>query len=324
MPVLRQQAGSAYNIQHLSDLSKLFHLLHKRAAVSCRSIARALRAASSAPAVLLLLLSPPALEAAFGDDPLGSRWHALAGAGVASPALHEPLFQNPAGLVSSLPWQWGITSSRPFGLEELAAWQTGWSRSWRRYGVGVALQRFGGSAYNETMAALGWASAITADVRLGLALRHAQIAIDRYGSAGAWLCDIGGQLRCSSRIRAGFVVRNALASRIGRCREPLPQALQSGFDLVLARATSLCIDLYQARRQTLELRCGIEHLLGERLVLRAGWTTASLRLSAGFALLLKSFSLEYGVMTHPWLGLSHQFGLRYSRCPNSPAPLAEP
>jgi hypothetical protein len=308
VPAPCQAGGLGYNIQHLSDLSKHFHLFHIRARASCRSLA-----------LLIMLSSPAALRAAFDNDPLGSRWQAMAGAGVACSGMNEPLLQNPAGLIGTARWLAGTVCCQPFGLSELAAWQMVGNHSWKNSGIGVALQRFGGAAFNETMVALGFARAISQEFVLGLTLRHGQVAIQRYGSAGTLLCDIGGQLRCSKQFRAGFVVRNALAARIGRCNEPLPQVLQCGLNLNFSPAAALCVDLYKERLLPLELRCGAEQQLGERLTLRAGFTTASLRLAAGFALRLHSLSIEYGAMTHPWLGLSHQFALYYFFGQNIPA-----
>ena len=258
-----------------------------------------------------MFIAPEMLYAAGDEIAPGCRWQAMAGAGVASCHLREALFQNPAGLVSAPQWQLGSTTSRPFSLAELAAGGIGCSHTWKRTAIGLALNYQGSHLYNETTLALAAAYGFTRELAFGLTLRRVAVAIERYGSAGALLCDFGGQLQCSRLLRAGFILRNLFTGEIGRCHEKLPHALQSGFEWSLSPATSLCIDLYKEQRFPLELRCGAEQRLGDVFTLRAGWTSASLRLAAGFALHLKGLSLEYSVMTHPWLGLSHQFALYY-------------
>jgi hypothetical protein len=298
----QKPAETLYNIQHLSDLSKLFHLLDKRPNPLCRSLLIGLAGS-------IFFIAAPCT--AVDNSSPGARWQALAGAGVAAPGLSAAPFENPASLAEAPPWLMGSSAGRPFGLAELTAWQIGCSHSWRRSGLGLALQNFGYSLYRESSAALALAYGFPSGLNFGLTLRHTRIAIDRYGSAGAWLCDFGGQLRCSGRLRAGFFLRNLFAAALGRCREELPQSLQSGFAVTPSPATSLCIDLYMEKGLPLELRCGLEQVMGEWLALRAGFTSASQRLAAGFALRQKHLSIEYGAMTHPWLGLSHQFALLY-------------
>jgi len=288
-----------YNIQHLSDLSKHFPLSCKRAGAFRRSIST----------LLIFLLAPVLLQGALGDSPPGSRWLAMGGAGVASPHLREAWAQNPAALPLAPAWHAGSSAGRPFGVAELTSWQCGGGLTRRNWGLALAVSGQGCDLYRETTAAIALGRLFTPGAAFGIALRRAGIAIARYGSASALLCDLGGQTRISSGLRAGFFLRNVFAAAIGRCREELPLSLQSGFELLLSPSTSLCADLYIEKGLPLELRCGAEEQLGEHLALRAGFSSAGWRLAAGFALRFPNLSAEYGTMTHPRLGLSHQCSL---------------
>lgn len=293
-----------YNIQHFSDLSKLFHLSDIRSRVPCRSILLYL--------ILLSLCWPPALPAAFDLPAPEGRWHAMAGAGVADSLLCAPLCQNPASLCGVALWHFTSAASRPYGLSELASWQLSACRAWPRLGAGAAAHRFGGDLYNETSMTLALAHRLSPDLSLGAALRYGRVAIPGYGAAGSALCDLGGQLRCSASVRAGFMLRNLFASRLGQCRESLPQSLQSGLAIYPAVGTALTIDLYLERGRGTELRCGGERLMGRHLILRAGFTTAELCLAAGFGLIRGELQLDYGFLAHPYLGLTHQCSIRYA------------
>lgn len=236
----------------------------------------------------------------------------MGGAGVASVLLREAVWQNPAGLAGAPPWRLSSTLSRPFGLAELASGQLGASRSWRTAGLAAACCYYGCSACREITTACGLGHAFAPGLAFGLTLRHLRIAIERYGTASALLCDFGGQLRCSGRLCAGFCLRNLGNAVIGRCREELAQSLQSGFAYTASPSTSINADLVLEKGQTIALHCGAEYLLDERLALRAGFNSAGQRFAAGFALQLQALDIEYSVTTHPWLGLSHQCGLSWS------------
>ena len=236
----------------------------------------------------------------------------MAGAGVADSLLPAPLFQNPSALCGVAFWHFNSAASRPFGLSELSSWQLSLHRAWPRLGAGAAAQRFGGDLYNETTLTLALAHRLSPDLALGAALRYGRVAIARYGAAGTALCDLGGQLRCSGSVRAGFMLRNLFAARLGQCRESLPQSLQSGLAIYPAPGTALTIDLYLERGRGTELRCGGERRMGQHLILRAGFTTAELCLAAGFAVIRGELQLDYGFLSHPWLGLTHQCSIRYA------------
>lgn len=257
------------------------------------------------------LLVPAVLTAVEDPDP-GCRWQAMGGAGVASARLQEALWQNPAGLAGAIAWRFGSTLSRPFGLSELAGGQFGVSLCRGPAGIAAACCTFGYSACREITTACALGYAFAPGLAFGVTLRHLHIAIERYGSAGALLCDLGGQLRCSARLRTGFCVRNLGNAVIGRCREPLPQSLQSGFAYAASRSALFNADLYLEKGQSLALRCGVDYLPASALMLRAGFNSAARRLAAGLALRRRTLTLEYSVTTHPWLGLSHQCGLSWS------------
>jgi len=299
---VRRPAGwrlqGCYNIQHLSDLSKHFPLFCIRAWAFCRSI----------PLVLLFLLAP-AVVGAIGEPPPGGRWLAMGGSGVASTALREAWAQNPAALPFAPAWHWSSSAGRPFGLAELTSWQCGGGLARKNRGLALAAGGQGIDLCRETTLALAVGRAFSNGAAFGIALRRVGIAIERYGSASTLLCDFGGQLRCSAELRIGFCLHNPFAAAIGRCREEIPPSLQSGIALQLSPSASLSTDLYFEKGLPLELRCGAEQLLGEVFALRAGFSSAGWRLAGGFALRFRRISVEYGMMTHSWLGLSHQCSL---------------
>ncbi len=259
--------------------------------------------------MLLLLLLAPAAVRAVGEPPPGGRWLAMAGAGVASPALREAWAQNPAALPFAPAWHWGSSAGRPFDLAELTSWQCGGGLARKEWGLALAACGQGIDLYREITVALAFGRAFSNGTAFGLTLRRLELAIARYGSASALLIDFGGQLRCSTGLRAGFCLHNPFAAAIGRCREEIPPSLQSGIALQLSPSSSLCTDLCFEKGLPLELRCGAELLFGELFALRAGFSSAGWRLAGGFALHFRRISVEYGTMTHPWLGLCHQCAL---------------
>jgi len=295
----RRPAVLRYNIPHFCDIYKHFPLSGIRVPGLRRSRW-----------LVLTLLMMAACRLRAAEDPApGCRWQAMAGAGVAGSDLNEAPFQNPASLAGAPPWRCSSTLSRPYGLAELSCGQAGASRAWPATGIAAALYSCGSSAYREITAAAALGHAFTPGLVFGVTLRYLHIAIARYGAAGALLGDLGGRLDLTGRLSTGFCLRNLGHAVIGRCHEPLPQSLQCGLAFALASASSLCADLYFESGQSLAVRCGAEHRLGPYLALRAGFNSAARRFAAGFGLHLEGFSIEYSATSHPWLGLTHQFGL---------------
>lgn len=296
------KAQTPYNIQQISDLIKHFCLLHKRAQITFRSLM-----------VLFLLTWLRPGWAGFEDYMVGGRWQAMAGSGVAS-CGHQPLFlHNPALLCDHTAWQISMSRIQLFSLRELALVNLGISRGWRSGGMGMSVQHFGNDLYGETFFALAAAHRMGSSLRLGAAVRYADMRIARYGSSGCFLVDVGVTGAWNPRMDFGFAVKNLSGSRLGRCQEPLPQTLQMGIQFKVSPALTLVADLYDEVRAPLQVRHGVEYTLNNYLIIRAGFTSASLRLAGGFAVTCGFATIDYAVITHPFLGLTHQFSVSFCK-----------
>ena len=255
------------------------------------------------------LLSSSA-RASFEDHAPAAHSLAMAGSGVASRDAHP--FLNPASLVMPNSWQFITGYGRPFGLAELQQSDIVGVAVFDTWRAAAGALTFGYEAYRENTYVINVAIPLKDLIRAGATLRYADLAILRYGRAGALLIDFGMQAEISGAVAMGFCVKNAAGARIGRCREELPRSVQIGCAFQALRQVNLCMDLYKDIRFPLEWRSGGEWRPIALLALCCGIASSPVRLAAGFALHFHAFSFDYGMMTHEYLGLNHQFSVSFS------------
>ncbi len=236
----------------------------------------------------------------------------MAGSGIADADPRSLFLHNPAFLTQQRGSQLSLSHMQLFSMRELPLYHLNFGHPWKTGGAGAALQRLGSELYSETCFAAAAAFRIDSVLDLGVTLRYAHLQIQRYGSAGSTMIDVGAVGRWSSRVHYGFAIKNITAATLGRCEEPLPQSLQCGISAQGPGTLRFCFDMYKEARAPFEFRHGVEYAAGKYLLLRAGFTTASLRLAAGFGVCCPLVTLDYAVMTHPCLGLTQQFSLHFS------------
>lgn len=262
-------------------------------------------------AIVLLLAAYQLSFAAFENMPAGAR---VSGFADAAAAFHyyENLYYNPAGMWLDSGAQIGALNGKLFGLDDLQHNSVTGVFHLQRLTVGLGIQTFGNNNYRESTACIGICTKVNQAFYAGAALRYASLAIKGYGQAGAFLVDIGGQVRLAPQLYWGWAVRNINYAVIGQCREKLPQSIITGIQLCPVKAVTLNMDLYKDIRFPAEYRSGIEIDLLTRFQVRSGIATAPSRVTAGFGLKVSHIQIDYAFNTHPYLKLTHLFSLLFT------------
>lgn len=261
-------------------------------------------------AVLLTIAAMQRAPASFERVGEGPRISALGGAGVALSA--DPwVFQLNPGCA---PPGEGVTLSlahapSPFGLRELSRSACICVFDLPCGAIAASGAKLGFDLYQELTFRLAFGSAIVTGFRLGGALTCYRLAIQGYGIAATLGVDVGLLWVPSHEIQIGFCGTNVNAPVIGRSRERLPQTISIGAAYSPGQGVLVLCDLVKDIRFPTELRFGIEYSPLKPISLRAGAGRDPSTYGGGVGIHLGLLTLDYAIVRHEALGLTHALGV---------------
>ncbi|MCF7824556.1 MAG: hypothetical protein K9N35_10345 [Candidatus Marinimicrobia bacterium] len=134
------------------------------------------------------------------------------------------------------------------------------------------------------------------------------------GSAEAFGFDLGFQATLSKRHWLGVVVHNVNRPQIGSgsASSMLPRDVQAGFSYAPTREVVTSFSLASSPGLATELHAGLAYALNTHFELRAGIQSQPNRFGTGFSFHAKGIALDYALLTHPILPVTHQFSLAYA------------
>ncbi len=261
-------------------------------------------------AVFLVFSIVSVAFAAFDQFPPGARTGGLGLAFVALADDPTAAVENPAGLAFLPGPQFCTFYSRPFGLKELETAFFGSAVPLRRFGLGFALNRFGGHRYHETTGFFTLAWRATSRFSVGVSLFFDQLNIPNYWQAHASGINLGYFYRVSPRLFVAGSVKNANHASLSH-GENLPQELNAGVAYRLRKTALVSFQASKTTRFPVSLRTGVEWTFFRRITLRSGFLTQPARFTAGFGLRFGRFRLDYAYLSHSTLGGTQQISLSF-------------
>jgi hypothetical protein len=261
--------------------------------------------------VLLFLFSN-----CFGQIGVGAREIALAFSNVSSSNDAFTLFSNPAGLSLIKRREFGIFySPASFGISEISNAAAVYCEPTSIGSFSIGFSRYGFDLYKETDLLVGFGSILSNNFSVGLTSVFHNISIKNYGSSGVLLFNIGSVARLNNLIRFGFFIENLTHSTIGSESNQIPTVIWLGADLHFSNEFSFNAAIQKEIGFNPSIRYGIEYSIIDFLILRIGASNEPDTYCGGLGILYKSVRADYAVLSHPDLGLTHQFGLiiRFSK-----------
>ena len=134
------------------------------------------------------------------------------------------------------------------------------------------------------------------------------------GNSSAIGFDLGFQATLSKRHWLGVVVHNVNRPQLGSgsATSMLPRDIQAGFSYAPTRQVVTSFSLVSSPGLTTEFHAGLEYALNPSLILRSGIQSGPNRYGAGFSFQARGVALDYAMLTHPVLPVTHQFSLAYA------------
>ena len=196
-----------------------------------------------------------------------------------------------------------------FGLSELSFNAVAMSHCIKGLGIGIAATHFGNKTYHENTFYTSLSLPINKTVDVGINIKTLCLAIKQYGETLTFQADLGITAFFSKKIIWGCCIKNITYSRIGQCKEQLPQTIQTGVQIKPAEPIKLFLDVYKDIRFHPSLRNGIEYCPCPHFSLRFGIEHNPAKCSLGFGIHLSSASLDYAFSTHSDLGKTHHISM---------------
>jgi len=222
----------------------------------------------------------------------------------------EPLLLNPSAAASLKSFYSSFFySPSPFDLPQLSNGGMIFAFPFESFTGGVAVTRTGFSLYREITATAVVAKSFGGIVSAGCNINYDHLAIARYGSTFTFGIDVGASVQLTDDVRGGFSLLNVNRPTIGREKDELPQLYLTGVSCQVLPTASVSCTLIKDVRYPLSVRTGVRFSPLEFVDLRFGVSSDPSRYCAGFGIHYLAMSVDYSVVTHVELGLTHTIGI---------------
>lgn len=249
--------------------------------------------------------------AAFEELPGNARSVALGMTGAADDDRIDQLCLNPACLAELTGWQSAFYITRPFGIKEISVQTFCVGHPVNRGVLAVRLHLFGAPHYQEQQMSLAWAGRAGNNLTVGIALRTGRLQISRYGSAQAWMLDLGIRHQPLPHLKIGTSLTNLNRARIGANRESLPQTLRLGMQTMPLETIKVNLEWIKDSRYPVQMAGGVEIQIFDIGCVRAGFSNHPDYLCAGTGFRIHQWVLDYAYAIHPVLGGTHHISLLF-------------
>ncbi len=248
--------------------------------------------------------------AAFERLPAGARAHALCGASQISRRDPFCLESNPASIAAEGDTRIGISATPGlFGLAELQRTESALSFGCFGGSIGLLGRSFGFELYREITMVAGIAACVTPDISVGASLAWYSMRISGYGHASALGVNLGATIRLADQIQYGLSIRNVNRPQLGRSRELVPSEVLTCIEFRPLPSFLIAASLSKDPDTPLNGAFGVEWVVENHVVLRAGAQEELQQFGAGIGVMWGVVSIDYGLTIHPDLGLTHYFSV---------------
>ena len=217
------------------------------------------------------------------------------------------LFSNQAGLAQVRKLSVLVYSHNRFLLTELNTVAIGVAAPLSSGTVGLVIQHYGFSAYNEQKIGLAYSRILLDKVSIGAQFDVLTARIKEYGNSAAVTFEVGLQYAISEQLLAGFHLFNPVHAKLAA--EALPMIAQFGLTYTPSDYLVLSAAMEQTSTASYTVKAGLEYLLLKRFFVRTGVQTNPALFSLGVGYQLPKFTLNMAMSYHTVLGISPAFGI---------------
>lgn len=261
--------------------------------------------------LFVIIMLSQSVFAGFEKTNLGSRANALDGAFVGLSDDCWSIFYNPAGLSRLIQNEAAVYySPRPFGLSELSTTAFAATYSTKIGALALAARKYGFDLYKEISGTLSYAN-LFLGINIGTNFHIHTLTIKGYGNDYTIGVDVGIMFPLAYNLLFGFSVKNMNAPTIGKLKEKLPQVFSFGTSYSPINNLVLLMDYEKEIIFDGSLKAGFEYWIFEFAALRFGINEKPSTISGGLGLKYSPLKIDYAIVSHQELGLTHSITIGF-------------
>ena len=224
---------------------------------------------------------------------------------------------NPAGLGFLKEWGAGFFYSNPFSQKELAFKSAVFAYPLKKSSLGLSLNQFGFSDFNETKIGISYGKQLGEQLALGIQINRLSTHIgEGYGTRSTITGNVGIIAHINDKITTAAVIINPSRSkRADFDNERYPSILKLGIRYSYSEKVSAFAEIVKDVDFDPDIRIGIEYHIVKHFDLRVGYATDPARSSFGFGIDLKQFRLDFASSFDSNLGFTPRLSLSFSPKP---------
>lgn len=212
---------------------------------------------------------------------------------------------NQASLSNLTAFAAGLYGERRFFLEELSF-----------YGASVALPTLGGNFglngvyagnanFNEARAGLAYGRKLGNKVAIGAQFNYHSFRLRGYGNASSVNAEAGLLFHLTEQIHVGVHVYNPTGSKWNKTEEEsLPSVYTAGVGYDVSDKFFISAEAQKAENENVEVNAGLQYRLGNSIMARGGFSSATSTYFMGWGVTLKNVRLDVTASIHPQLGIT--------------------
>jgi len=171
-----------------------------------------------------------------------------------------------------------------------------------RFAIGAF--RFGDDLYSEQFVTAGFGHRLT-DTSLGLKVNMLQYRSDGFGTRTAFTVDVGGLTQLTPEWSVGAGIFNINQASIS-ADEALPVCFVAAIGWQSRNGPLLILEAEKALQNPMRIRGGIEISIHKKLLVRTGFSTQPLTLTAGTGWTTYRLRLDFGTQVNQVTGFIYQ------------------
>lgn len=206
----------------------------------------------------------------------------------------------------------GVHSERRFGLKDLSAYAAAFVLPTTSGQFALRADYLGGAAYNESALGLAYGRTLGSKVALGVQFNYFWMTAAGYDAASAVNADIGVLVRLTPQLNAGLQACNPVGrswNKTGLGR--LPAIFRVGLGYEASSQFFMSAEAEKAENEPISINAGLQYVMAEKVVARAGIRSATAVYYLGFGVNHKNLRFDVTASLHPYLGITPGFLLLY-------------
>jgi len=219
------------------------------------------------------------------------------------------VYSNPSALLLKGNFSSGFYySPSPFGMNELSNYFGAIGYGFSFGTVVIGYKNYGFELYKENEFRINYSRNINR-LFLGISVKLYRISIVKYGSILNYNADFGCTYKLDN-ISFGFSTTNLLRNRKNKLLYA-PLILQTGITINPLDNFIISAAIYKEDIFPISYRVGFEYNFFNIIFLRTGFITYPGSYTAGIGIKYYHFEINYAIINHQQLGLTHQFDVNF-------------